>query len=172
TAAAGGTLGQVRRDPFAMLPFCGYHMASYFNHWLQMGREIAEPPRIFSVNWFRKDAEGSYLWPGFGDNMRVLKWIVDRANGLALGHESPLGWMPHYEDLDWRGMEGFSEQRFDELMTIDPAQWTKELFLHEELFVELYDRMPSELLSVRNLLLSGMWRMRGRWDVDHPTIGS
>jgi phosphoenolpyruvate carboxykinase (GTP) len=172
TAAAGGTLGQVRRDPFAMLPFCGYHMASYFNHWLQMGREIVAPPRIFSVNWFRKDADGKYAWPGFGDNMRVLKWIVDRANGSALGHESPLGWMPHYEDLDWRGLETFTKQSFQELMTVDPSQWTRELLQHEELFVSLYDRMPPELMSVRNLLLSGMWRLRERWEVDHPTIGS
>jgi phosphoenolpyruvate carboxykinase (GTP) len=172
TAAAAGTLGQVRRDPFAMLPFCGYHMASYFNHWLQMGRTIADPPRIFTVNWFRKNGKGDFAWPGFGDNMRVLKWIVDRANGSALGHESPLGWMPHYDDLDWRGMESFTQQHFEEIMQIDPSQWTRELLLHEELLVDLYDRLPTELMSVRNLLLSGMWRLRERWNLEHPTIGS
>ena len=172
TAAAGGTLGQVRRDPFAMLPFCGYHMASYFNHWLQMGREIEDPPRIFSVNWFRKDAKGGFSWPGFGENMRVLKWIVQRANGQALGHESALGWMPRHGEIDWRGLESFSKERFAELMSVEPAQWTQELLQHEQLFVELYDRLPTELLSVRNLLLSGMWRMRERWQLEHHTIGS
>jgi len=172
TAAAAGTIGQVRRDPFAMLPFCGYHMASYFNHWLQIGREIVDPPRIFSVNWFRKDSAGKFLWPGFGENMRVLKWIVERANGHALGHESPLGWMPSYQDLDFRGLENFTAERFAELMSIEPEQWKRELLLHEELFVELYDRLPTELLSVRNLILSGLWRLRERWDLEHPSIGS
>jgi phosphoenolpyruvate carboxykinase (GTP) len=172
TAAAAGTIGQVRRDPFAMLPFCGYHIASYFNHWLQMGREIADPPRIFSVNWFRKNADGAFSWPGFGDNMRVLKWIVQRANGQALGHESPLGWVPQYQDLDWRGLEGFTRENFAEIMAVDPTAWKRELLSQEELFVNLYDRLPTELQSVRNLILSGLWRMGDRWDVAHPSIGS
>jgi phosphoenolpyruvate carboxykinase (GTP) len=157
TAAAAGRLGEVRRDPFAMLPFAGYHMASYFNHWLQFGRYIADPPRIFIVNWFRKDKDGKFLWPGFGENMRVLKWIVERARTTAAGHESQLGRVPRYEDLDWRGLEHFTEEDFNNVMSIDQELWKQEILSHEELFIKLYDRLPKELLSVRELLLSSLW---------------
>ncbi len=163
TAAAAGKLGQVRRDPFAMLPFVGYHMADYFSHWLNFGRHLPNPPRIFSVNWFRRDAEGNFLWPGFGENMRILKWIVERAHGRAVSIESPIGWMPRYEDLDWRGMENFTREQFHELMSVDRESWQRELLSHEELFVKLYDRLPKELLFIRELILSSLWRSPQRW---------
>jgi phosphoenolpyruvate carboxykinase (GTP) len=165
TAAAAGAVGVVRRDPMAMLPFCGYHMASYWNHWLQFGRDIPNPPRIFGVNWFRKDENGKFVWPGFGENMRVLKWIVERANGKAVSIESPIGWMPRYEDIDWRGLD-FSHEKFNSLMAIDRDDWMKEMVLHEELFIKLYDRIPSELLAVRGLLTSSLWRMPEHWEID------
>lgn len=157
TAAAAGKLGEVRRDPFAMLPFAGYHMAEYINHWLQFGRYIPEPPRIFLVNWFRKDENGKFLWPGFGENMRVLKWIVDRVHTRGRGLEMTLGRIPEYQDLDWRGLESFTKADFDKVMSVDREVWKNEILSHEELFIKLYDRLPKEMLSVRELLLSSLW---------------
>ena len=165
TAAAAGATGQVRRDPFAMLPFAGYHMADYFNHWLQFGRTIPNPPRIFGVNWFRKDENGKFVWPGFGENMRVLKWVVERSNGHAVSIESPIGWMPRYEDLDWTGMEDFTEEKFHDVMSIDRDEWMSEILSHEELFIKLYDRLPKEMLNVRDLILSSLWRSPEHWEV-------
>jgi phosphoenolpyruvate carboxykinase (GTP) len=165
TAAAAGATGEVRRDPFAMLPFCGYHMADYFTHWLDFGRQLPNPPRIFSVNWFRKDADGRYLWPGYGENMRVLKWIVERARGTAQSIESPLGWVPRYEDLDWRGID-FSPRQFDEVMSIDREVWQEEISSHDRLFVRLYDKLPKEFILLRELILSSLWRAPSHWHVD------
>lgn len=142
TAAAVGKVGEVRRDPFAMLPFCGYHMGEYFNHWLQMGRGLTNAPRIFCVNWFRKDDNGKFLWPGFGDNMRVLKWVVERAQGKTSASESPLGWMPQYSDIDWRGLE-FSVKNFNNLVSINKYEWQQELFEHKELFKKLYSDLDN-----------------------------
>jgi phosphoenolpyruvate carboxykinase (GTP) len=162
TAAAFGEIGKVRRDPFAMLPFCGYHMADYFNHWLQFGRNLPNPPRIFGVNWFMKDENGNFKWPGFGDNMRVLKWIVDRVNGKTAAIESPIGWMPRYEDLNFEGAD-FSREDFDKVMTIDREQWKNELAGHQELFEKMYDKMPKDFFHMRELLLSGLWRSPEQW---------
>jgi len=155
TAAAAGTIGRVRRDPMAMLPFCGYHMGDYFRHWITMQRKLGATPRVFHVNWFRKDADGKFLWPGFGENMRVLKWIVDRARGRALGRETPIGWMPRYEDLDWTGLD-FAKEKFDELQRFDRPLWRAEVMGHEELFLDLHDHLPKEMIYERELLICRM----------------
>lgn len=167
TAAAVGEIGKVRRDPMAMLPFCGYHMADYFNHWLQFGRDIHNPPRIFSVNWFRKDEEGNYIWPGFGENMRVLEWIVDRVKGNGYSVESPLGWIPRYEDINWSGLEDFSEELFMKIMSIDTEAWKEEVLSHEEFFSKLYDKLPKEFIFMRRLILSSLWRSPEHWYLAH-----
>jgi phosphoenolpyruvate carboxykinase (GTP) len=165
TAAAFGEVGKVRRDPFAMLPFCGYHIADYFNHWLDFGRTLQSPPRMFNVNWFRKDDEGNFLWPGFGDNMRVLKWVIERVRGRANAVESPIGWMPRYENMDWTGSD-FSAEDFDKIMTIDREEWKKELLGHQELFERMYDKLPKEFFYMRQLLLSGLWRSAEQWHME------
>jgi len=152
TAAAFGTIGKVRRDPMAMLPFCGYHMGDYFRHWIRMQRALSETPRVFHVNWFRKDAEGNFIWPGFSENMRVLKWVVDRAHGRSLGQETPIGWTPRYADIEWSGMD-FSEEKFDELQAFDHSAWRQEVLGQEELFLDLHDRLPPEMIYERELLI-------------------
>jgi len=167
TAAATGAVGQVRSDPMAMLPFCGYHMGNYFNHWLNMGRALAKPPRIFGVNWFRTDKDGKFLWPGFGQNMRVIKWIVQRIRGQTSAVESPIGWMPRYEDLDWNGLSSFSSEKFYDLMSVDREHWRRELMAHEELFSKLYDHLPKEFVLMRELILSSVWRAPEHWELAH-----
>ena len=152
TAAAAGATGKVRRDPMAMLPFCGYHMADYFRHWIKMQRRLSATPRVFHVNWFRRGTDGKFLWPGFSENMRVLKWIVDRVHGRAQGRETPIGWMPRYQDLDWKGLN-LPQEQFDELQKCDRAEWRQEVIQHEELFIELHDHLPPEMIYERELLI-------------------
>jgi phosphoenolpyruvate carboxykinase (GTP) len=152
TAAAAGKIGQVRRDPFAMLPFCGYNMGDYIRHWIKMGKRVAEPPRIFHVNWFRKNADGKFMWPGFGENMRVLKWVVDRANGRGGAYEGPLGWQPRYKDLMWEGLD-FTHEQWKEAMAIDREAWKRQTLQHEELFLQLHEHLPKETIYERELLI-------------------
>jgi phosphoenolpyruvate carboxykinase (GTP) len=153
TAAAEGKLGALRRDPMAMLPFCGYNMADYFRHWLKVGKHLDETPRIFHVNWFRKDEQGRFLWPGYGQNMRVLRWIVERANGQAFAKESPIGWLPRYQDIDWRGLD-YTPAEWAALMGFDRERAKAQTLSHEELFISLWDHLPKEFIFERDLLLS------------------
>jgi phosphoenolpyruvate carboxykinase (GTP) len=148
TAASFGKQGEVRRDPFAMLPFCGYHVGDYFAHWLAMGKTIAKPPRIFAVNWFRKDADGKFAWPGFGENMRVLAWMFERCAGRAHGVETPLGTTPAYADLDWRG-SAYQAGQFAGVIGLEPQAWGRELAAHDELLAKVGAKMPRPLQAER-----------------------
>ncbi len=154
TAAAVGGQGQVRRDPMAMLPFCGYDMGDYFRHWIVMRKLIQFPPRIFHVNWFRKDSDGQFLWPGFGENMRVLKWIVDRCNGRANAVETPLGWVPYAKDFDLQGLKDYPPEKFDRVQNINYDDWRRELLQQDELFMKIYAHLPKELIFQRELLVA------------------
>lgn len=152
TAAAVGKIGEVRRDPMAMLPFCGYHMGDYFKHWLNVGNSIPNPPRIFCVNWFLTDEDGHFIWPGFGENMRVLKWIFDRVQDKASAEPSVLGLVPKFQDIDWTGLESISRQDWENLMEIDPALWSVELSRRDDFFKRLADRLPKEFVSIQDEL--------------------
>ncbi|MDE2478134.1 MAG: phosphoenolpyruvate carboxykinase (GTP), partial [Betaproteobacteria bacterium] len=155
TAAAAGKQGVVRRDPFAMLPFCGYHMGDYFRHWVDVEHKLqgesATLPHIFCVNWFRKGADGRFVWPGYGENARVLKWMIERIEGSAQGQDHFFGVSPRREDLDWAGLD-FSAENYACVIDAGAADWRKELALHDELFARLAPRVPDELLAVRQAL--------------------
>ncbi|OGR24378.1 MAG: phosphoenolpyruvate carboxykinase [Desulfobacca sp. RBG_16_60_12] len=163
TAAAEAGI-TMRGDPMAMLPFCGYNMADYWNHWLNMGRQLANPPRIFRVNWFRKDERGKFLWPGFGENMRVLKWVVDRVRGHGYGVESPMGYMPRHQDIYWNGLE-FDPETFYKIMSVDRKAAAIEARSHEELFDKFFDRLPKEFVHERELFKSRIWRSPEMWEL-------
>ncbi|MCI0653158.1 MAG: phosphoenolpyruvate carboxykinase (GTP) [Methylococcaceae bacterium] len=165
--ATAASVGQaaMRRDPMAMLPFCGYNMGDYWKHWLHIGRQsVATPPRIFRVNWFRKDQNGKFIWPGFGENMRALEWIVDRVRGRVLGIESPLGWVPRYEEINWEGLD-FSEEKFYGIMNINKETARTEAAEQEELFTRFGEHLPREMELERELLLSRLYRSPDVWDL-------
>ena len=154
TAAAVGGHGQVRGDPMAMLPFCGYNMGEYFDHWMDMRKRIKILPRIFHVNWFRKDAAGKFYWPGFGENMRVLEWIVGRCHGQKDAREASIGWIPRYEDIQLKGIDGMTPERFAEMMEINPDAWRRELVFQNELYLKIYHELPKEMIYQRELLIA------------------
>jgi phosphoenolpyruvate carboxykinase (GTP) len=153
TAAASGAVGVLRRDPMAMLPFCGYNMGDYFAHWLAMQKSISKPPKIFLVNWFRKDAEGNFLWPGYGENMRVIKWIVDRVNGRAKGVQTAVGLVPHATDIDITGLE-IAPESIRRVLAIDHVEWLSEIESAGKFFKTIGQTMPHELEELRNRLAS------------------
>jgi phosphoenolpyruvate carboxykinase (GTP) len=164
TAAAIGQAA-VRRDPMAMLPFCGYNMADYWRHWLRIGRKmVATPPRIFRVNWFRKDEHGRFIWPGYGENMRVLKWVVDRCNSSGGAVEGPLGWVPDYSALTWEGID-FPREAYASIANIDTELARQETNDQEELFTRFGDHLPREIEIERELQLARLYHSPEIWDL-------
>lgn len=157
TAAATGAVGVVRRDPMAMLPFCGYNIGEYFKHWLRMSHRAAKLPEIFIVNWFRKDENGKFMWPGYGDNMRVLKWMFERVSQKAGGDEHVLGFSPRYEDLDWSGLN-YSREQFAAVMKLDQEKWMTEMSSHKEFFLKLEKTLPTEFIDIQERTLMGFRR--------------
>jgi phosphoenolpyruvate carboxykinase (GTP) len=153
TAAATGQIGLVRRDPMAMLPFIGYNIRDYLVHWFRMRKKMADCPRIFMVNWFRKNDQGKFIWPGFGENMRVLKWIIDRSKGRAYAKETPLGWMPRTRDLDTEGLN-LSDKDVALLEEVNVDEFKQEIMGQEELFLRLGGDLPKEMVFQRELLIT------------------
>ncbi len=156
TAAATGAVGQVRRDPMAMLPFCGYNMGDYFKHWLSFADKDLKLPAIYGVNWFRKGNQGQFIWPGYSDNMRVLKWIFERVHGRATGRKTALGLAPAFEDLDWSGLEKYPVTDFAELNRLDTVAWRQELESHREFLSRFQSRLPRELMDYNEVLMVKM----------------
>lgn len=150
TAAAVGTVGCVRNDPMAMLPFTGYHMGDYFAHWLKIGATLRQAPKIFAVNWFRKDQDGRFIWPGFGENVRILKWMMSRVKNQANAVQTPIGLVPRWDDLDWSGLSTFTAEQFKQVMKIDSKEWQNELVMHSTLFEKLETRIPKTLWEIRD----------------------
>jgi len=148
TAAAAGAVGKLRRDPFAMLPFCGYHMGDYFAHWLNIGKKASPEklPRIFYVNWFRKTPEGKWLWPGYGENSRVLKWVIGRLAGTGKAEKTPIGYVPAAEDIDLSGMD-IAPESVKKVLNVDPEEWIKELPAIRQHLQTFGDRLPEELFA-------------------------
>ena len=151
TAAIAGKQGVVRRDPMAMIAFVGYNMGEYFRHWLKVGKTISQPPKIYQVNWFRKNSEGKFVWPGFGENMRVLKWVVERCQGKATAQETALGFTPAYADLHWQGLT-FGADKYEVVTSLNKGEWQAELGMHDELFKKLEGFVPDELIQKRKVL--------------------
>ncbi len=171
TAAQFGKLGEVRRDPMAMLPFCGYHMGDYFAHWLEMGNRVARPPKIFHVNWFRTDENGKFLWPGYGENLRVIEWILDRCRGEGDAVETPIGWVPAAGSLDLTGLD-VPQASLDKLLAVDPSDWLAESERIESFFRRFGHRLPAELWDqleqLRGRLRPAVSRLQPGWQVRQP----
>jgi phosphoenolpyruvate carboxykinase (GTP) len=165
--AAAVNQAAIRRDPMAMLPFCGYNMADYWSHWLKLGNSLKHPPKIFRVNWFRKDEDGGFAWPGFGENMRVLNWIVDRVNGSGEAVESPFGYMPKYQDINWQGLDDFASDTFEQIMDVDREAGKKEVEDLKGYFETFEDRLPAEMEIQRQAFSERLdnapevWRING-----------
>ena len=156
TAAAAGAVGVVRRDPMAMLPFCGYNMGDYFQHWLDMGKKLGKnAPKIFNVNWFRTDDEGNFIWPGFGDNMRVLNWIIDRCEGTADAVETPIGYVPKAEDIDLTDLD-MDIETLRSILKVDRATWEKEAAEIEEHYKKFGNKLPKELRNQLEMLKANL----------------
>jgi len=157
TAAAMGKVGVVRRDPMAMLPFCGYNMADYFAHWLEMGKKIPKPPKIFHVNWFRQDENGKFIWPGFGENLRVLKWIIERCEGKVGAKETPIGYVPYVDDLYLEGLD-IDKETVEKLLEIDKELWLKEAEDARQFLSQFGERLPKELIEENEKLKQRLLR--------------